>query len=174
MKSFANFLFLLFVLTLIKGCGPSNTVKVDSFTPTGKVEKLTNFVIEFSEDLASPDVQGKWLDEEFITFSPAIPGKFKWTSDNTLVFSPDAPLEAIQDYTATINKQVLFNTSFSPDFDTYEFHTPYFDVTKADFFWTNIPHQSYTLSVQANLHFNYPVEPQSLKDYLEIKRDGAE
>ncbi|RKY95155.1 MAG: hypothetical protein DRQ01_00525 [Ignavibacteriae bacterium] len=174
MKSFANILFLLLVLTLIKGCGPSNTVKVDSFTPTGKVEKLTNFVIEFSEDLAPQDLQDKWLDEEFITFSPAIPGKFKWTSDNTLVFSPDAPLEAIQNYAATINKQVLFNTSFSPDFDTYEFHTPYFDVTKADFFWTNIPHQSYKLSVQANLHFNYPVEPQSLKDYLEIKRDGAE
>ena len=71
MKSFANILLLIIFLTLIKGCGPSNTVKVDSFTPTGEVEKLTNFVVEFSEDLAPPDIQGKWLDEEFITFSPA-------------------------------------------------------------------------------------------------------
>jgi len=173
MKSFVNILLLIIVLTLIKGCGPSNTVKVDSFTPTGEIEKLTNFIVEFSEDLAPPDLQGKWLDEEFITFSPALSGKFKWTSDNTLVFSPDSPLDPIQDYTATINKQVLFNSNFSPDFDTYEFHTPYFDVIKADFFWTNIPHQSYKLSVQANLHFNYPVEPQSLKDFLEIKRAGT-
>ncbi len=172
MKSFSNILFLIIVFTLIKGCGPSNTVKVESFTPTGEVEKLTNFVVEFSEDLASPDIQGKWLDEEFITFSPAISGKFKWTSDNTLIFSPDTPLDPIQDYTATINKQVLFSTNFSTDFDTYEFHTPYFDVIKADFFWTNIPHQSYKLTVQANLHFNYPVEPQSIKDFLEIKRAG--
>ncbi|MBT8387173.1 MAG: hypothetical protein KJO12_07155 [Ignavibacteria bacterium] len=173
MKSLANILILIIVLTLIKGCGPSNTVKVDSFTPTGEVEKLTNFVVEFSEDLAPTDVQGKWLDEEFITFSPALSGKFKWTSDNTLLFSPDAPLDPIQDYTATINKQVLFNSNFSPDFDNYEFHTPYFDVIKSDFFWTNIPHQSYKLSVQANMHFNYPVEPQSLKDFLEIKKAGT-
>jgi len=173
MKSFANVLSLLICLVFINGCGPSNTVNVDSFSPSGEVEKLTNFVVEFSEDLAPPDLQGKWLDEEFITFSPAISGKFKWTSDNTLVFSPDAPLDPIQDYTATINKQVLFNTTFSPDFDTYEFHTPYFDVIKADFFWTNIPHQSYKLSIQANLHFNYPVDPKSLIDFLEIKRAGT-
>ena len=174
MKSFSIVFFLLVVLTLIKGCGPGNTVFVDSFTPTGEVEKLTNFVVEFSEDIAPSDLQGKWLDEEFITFTPSIAGKFKWTSDNTLVFSPDAPLEPIQSYSATINESVLFNTDFSPDFETYNFHTPYFDVVKADFFWTNIPHQSYKLSVQANIHFNYPVEPQSLNEFLEVKRAGAE
>ena len=53
------------------------------------------------------------------------------------------------------------------------FHTPYFDVTKVDFFWTNIPYQNYKLSVQANIYFNYPVDPKSLKEFLEVKRAGA-
>ncbi len=47
-----------------------------------------------------------------------------------LVFSPDAPLDPMQSYKAAINKNVLFKTTFSPDFDEYDFHTPYFDVTK--------------------------------------------
>ncbi len=66
------------------------------------------------------------------------------------------------------------NTILSPDFDDYEFHTPYFDVIRVDFFWTNIPHQSYKLSVQANLHFNYPVDPEIIKKFLEVNRAGSE
>ena len=172
MRYLLAFLFLSLILFI--SCGPSNTVKVDHFSPQGEVENLTNFVIEFSEDLAPADVQDKWLDDEFVSFSPKISGKFKWTSASTLVFSPDAPLEPIQDYSVTVNKNVLFNTNFTPDFEEYSFHTPYFDVTKVDFFWTNIPYQSYKLSVQANIHFNYPVDPNSLKDFLEVKRSGAE
>jgi len=174
MKKFYK-LFLIFLLVkLIVSCGPGNTVKVNSFSPTGEVEKLTNIVIEFSEDLAPPDVLDKWLDEQFIKFEPAISGKFKWTNASTLVFSPDAPLEPIQSYSATINQLVLFDKKFSPDFEEYNFHTPYFDVIKVDFFWTNIPHQSYKLSVQANIRFNYPVDPSVIKEYLVVMNSGTE
>lgn len=173
MRSLLINLSIIFSVIFLVSCGPSNTVKVESFTPTGEVQNLTNFTIEFSEDLAPPDVQDKWMDEEFVTFTPAIQGKFKWTSPSTLTFSPDVPLDPMQVYKATINKNVLFNTTFSPDFDEYTFNTPYFDVTKVDFFWTNIPYQNYKLSVQANIYFNYPVDPKSLKDFLEVKRAGA-
>lgn len=173
MQTFLKFLSLIPIVFYLFSCAPGNEVEIENFSPTGEVEKLTNFVVEFSEDLAPPDVQGKWLDEEFITFSPVIQGKFKWTSDNTLVFSPDAPLKPIQSYSATINNSVLFNTDFSPDFEAYTFHTPYFDVVKIDFFWTNIPHQNYKLSVQANIHFNYAVDPSALREFLEVKRAGA-
>lgn len=173
MRSLLINLFIIFSILLLISCGPSNTVEVESFTPTGEVQNLTNFTIDFSEDLAPADVQDKWLDEEFVTFTPAIQGKFKWTSPSTLVFSPDAPLDPMQAYEATINKSVLFNTTFSPDFEDYGFHTPYFDVIKVDFFWTNIPYQNYKLSVQANIYFNYPVDPKSLKEFLEVKRAGA-
>lgn len=167
-------IFISSFIFLLISCGPSNTVEVESFTPTGEVEKVSNFTIEFSEDLAPADVQDKWMDEEFVSFSPEIPGKFKWISPNTLIFSPDASLEPMQSYSAIINKNVLFKTTFSPDFEEYTFHTPFFDVTKVDFFWTNIPYQNYKLSVQANIYFNYPVDPKSLKNFLEIKRAGAD
>src|SRR3990167_7667200 len=103
MRSLLINLSIFFLILFLISCGPSNTVKVESFIPAGEVQNLTNFTIEFSEDLAPADVQ------------------------------------------------------------EYDFHTPYFDVTKVDFFWTNIPYQNYKLSVQANIYFNYAVDPKSLK-----------
>lgn len=172
MNSLIKISVLLFLYYLLVSCSAGDTVKVENFSPTGEVERLTNIVVEFSEDLAPADMQDKWLDEEFIEFEPKIAGKFKWADARTLVFSPEAQLEPIQEYSAKITNKVLFNSPFSADFEFYKFHTPDFDVIKVDFFWTNIPHENYQLSVKANVHFNYPVDPESLKEYLEVKKEG--
>lgn len=171
MRTFLLMSSVILSIFIIISCSSGNNVKIDSFSPSGEVQNLSNIVIEFSKDLAPVDMQEKWLNEEFVTFTPAIKGKFKWTSANTLVFSPDVPLEPIQKYSARINKNVLFNTGYSTDFEEYSFHTPYFDVSKVDFFWTNIPYQNFKLSVQANIHFNYPVDPKKLSSFLEVNRD---
>ena len=163
---------VIFIIFYLIGCGPSNTVEITKFAPQGKVERLTTFTIEFSEDLAPADIQNKWLTDEFVTFEPKIEGKFKWVDAKTLLFSPDYPLEPIQSYTAKVTDKVLFNSKYSPDFSTYKFQTPDFDVTKADFFWTQIPNQSYKISVQSNLYFNYAVDPGLIRDYLEVYNDN--
>lgn len=154
------------------GCGPGNAVSIKSFEPSGEVNNLQTFVIEFSEDLAPPEKQNTWLDDEFVTFEPAIEGKFKWTSGNTLLFSPDQPLQPIQEYQAKVSDLVLFNSGFAPEFENYSFHTPYFDATEVDFFWTNVPNEYYTVSVQANIKFNYAVNPDIIEKYLEITKQG--
>ena len=163
---------VFFIFFYIIGCGPSNTVEVTNFTPQGNVERLTTFTIEFSKDIAPADIQNKWVTDEYVTFEPKIEGKFKWTNSKTLIFSPDYPLEPIQSYTAKVTDKVLFDTKYSSNFGTYKFQTPDFDVTKADFFWTQIPNQSYKISVQSNLYFNYAVDPGEIRDYLEVFKDN--
>lgn len=157
---------------LLFACSSSNVVEIVSVTPQGEVPLLATIEIEFSQDLAPPDKQNVWLEEEYVEFSPSITGKFKWISARRLVFSPDAPLEAIQEYEAEVTDLVLFQTGLRPDFDDFSFHTPDFDAVKADVFWTHIPHQYYTVTVQANLHFNYPVQPEQLGEHLVVTRDG--
>ena len=56
MQSILKYLSLPIIIFSFISCEPGNTVKIDYFTPTGEVEKLTNFVVEFSEDLAPADV----------------------------------------------------------------------------------------------------------------------
>ncbi|MHC1738908.1 MAG: alpha-2-macroglobulin [Ignavibacteriaceae bacterium] len=167
-----NGLILLIFITVFLGCGPSNSVKVVEFSPEGEVPSLITFTVDFSENLAPADIQDKWLTDEFIYFTPAIKGKFKWVSPSRLLFSPDSPLEPMQSYSAEITKKVLFNTTFDPDFDDFEFNTADLNLDKVDVFWTNIPKQYYKLSVQGNLTFNYPVSPPQLKKYLEVRQNG--
>ncbi len=164
-------LSIIFILLYLVGCGPGNTVEISNFSPQGKVERLTTFSIEFSKDLAPADIQNKWLTEEYVVFEPKIAGKFKWTDSKTLLFSPDYPLEPIQTYTARVTDKVLFNTKYTADFETYKFQTPDFDVTKSDFFWTQIPNESYKISVQSNIYFNYAVDPGKIRDFLEVYKN---
>jgi len=167
-----NGLVILLLATLFWGCGPSNSVEVVEFSPEGEVPSLITFTVDFSENLAPANIQDKWLADEFITFTPAIKGKFKWVSPSRLLFSPDSPLEPMQTYSAEITKKVLFSTTFDPDFEEYEFSTADLKLDKVEVFWTNVPKQYYRLSVQGNLIFNYPVSPPLLKKYLEVKQNG--
>ncbi|MGA2297832.1 MAG: MG2 domain-containing protein, partial [FCB group bacterium] len=170
MKVYLRILLAITFIFLMLSCG--NSVKVVKFSPEGQVNTLTTFTIEFSKELAPADMQDKWLTDEFISFEPKIQGKFKWVSGNTLIFSPDVKLEPIQEYQAEITKKVLFNTPFSLDTKTIKFHTPDFNISKVDLFWTQIPNQYYKMSVQANLQFNYPVVPEQLRQFIEVQRDG--
>ena len=164
--------FAIVATVFLAACSSSNSVEIVSFSPEGDVPLLSTIEIEFSRDLAPPDKQNVWLPDAFVAFSPALQGRFKWTSARRLIFSPDTPLEAMQEYEAEILDKVLFDTGFDPDFDDITFSTPDFDAVKAEVFWTHIPHQYYTVTVQANLHFNYPVDPAQLRDFLDVQRNG--
>ncbi len=166
------YFFSLLIIALISGCGIGNDVTVLNFSPTGKVNSLTTFRIEFSKNLAPDSLLNEWVRKEYIEFTPKIEGQYKWVTPSTLVFSPDFPLDPIQQYKARITQLVLSGTQYSANFDDFEFFTPGFDVVSVDIFWTNIPNQYYKLTTQANIKFNYAVNPSQLKQFLEVTRNG--
>lgn len=150
-----------------------NYVTVSAFSPDSEeVKQQTTFVIEFSQDLAPAKEQNRWLTDELISFSPAIKGRYKWIAANTLLFAPDFPLEPMTEYQAEITDQVLYDTEFASDFDEIEFHTPHLKAESVDLHWSPVPNQYYKATVTAKLSFNYPIDPQELKKYLEVKNDG--
>jgi len=172
MKTKESFVLYLMIIIIVSACGLSSDVTITNFSPTGKVSQLTTFTIEFSDNIAPIEKQNQWLTDEFVEFEPKIPGKFKWISGNVLIFSPDAALQPIQEYTARITKKVLFNAKLTYDFDEYEFFTPVFDAEKVEFFWSHVPNEKFKVSVKANLYFNYAVNPNMLKEYLTIESEG--
>ncbi len=171
MSSVRSRFLALLTMTLL-ACSSSNTVEIVSVSPEGEIPLLATLEIEFSKDLAPPEKQNIWLADAFVEFTPAIQGKFKWVSSRRLLFSPDYPLEPIQSYEADVTEKVLFGQKLDTDFETISFHTPDFDVVSTDVFWNFVPHQYYTVTVQANIHFNYPVQPAKLREFLEVTRDG--
>jgi hypothetical protein len=149
-----------------------NAVKVSKFEPGDEVPVKSSIILKFNKPLCPPEKQDKWLDDEFVKFKPGIHGKFKWVSPDELLFSPDGPLQPSQDYEAEVTDKVLFGEKMSTSFDDINFHTPFFKVQKVDFYWTQIPKSNYKVSVQANINFDYPVQPSELAKYIEVKKDG--
>ena len=101
-------LIIILTFTLFLTSCNRNSVSLESFSPSGEVPQQTSFTFNFSKELAPPDKLDQWLNEEFIKFEPAISGRFKWTSPNTLLFSPEGSLLPEQDYKATVTDKVLF------------------------------------------------------------------
>jgi uncharacterized protein YfaS (alpha-2-macroglobulin family) len=163
-------LLSLFSITACSG----NRIKVLNFSPTGEVQEFTTFQVDLSDDLAPAEKQNEWLDEAFLEFSPPVKGKTKWLSGSTFIFSPETPLAAGADYTAKITDAVRFGKEGKKvKQEEFSVHTPYFDAAEVDFYWTQIPHSNFKVTVQANLVFNYVVDPATLRDYLQVDKAGV-
>lgn len=173
MKTKSSIFLVVLLILAAFGCSSTDVVEVTNFSPEGKVDNLTTFTIEFNKNLAPADVRYKWLTENFVEFEPKIEGKFKWIDGRTLIFSPDVPFQPIQEYKAKVTNKVLFDSQYSSEFEEYDFHTPYFEATKAEFFWKQISGEGYEPTVNANLYFNYPVQPDQLSQYLEITENDS-
>ncbi len=175
MKSVALVLLKIsLVIMLLFSCSNKKSVEVVSFSPVGETKPLTYIKVEFSEALAPLDKIDEWITDELIVFEPKIVGKFKWLDSKNLIFSPDYPLSPMENYKATVSKKIKQYTNFTSDFETYEFHTQYFDVLKAEYFWSQLEDEEYRISVKANLFFNYPVLPDMLQQKLKVSINGKE
>ncbi len=163
---------LLFTTIFLSSCSNKKSVEIVSFSPIGQTKALTYIQVEFSEALAPLDKIDEWITDELIIFEPKIVGKYKWIDTKNLIFSPDYPLSPMQDYKATVSQKIKQHTNFTSDFETYEFHTEYFDVLKAEYFWTQLEDEDYRISVKANLFFNYPVLPDMLEQGLKVTING--
>lgn len=172
MKKILFPLFLSFVAFYFVSCS-GDRVSISSFSPEGEVEELTTFQIEFDQDLAPLDSLDEWSAIQYVEFEPSVQGKFKWLTGNTLLFSPEQPLKPGQDYTARVTDKVLFDSQLKSSFEAFSFHTPYFDATDVEFFWTQIPRSEFKVTVQANIQFNYAVDPALISDYIEVSKGGA-
>lgn len=169
---------LLFITLMLAWASCSNNVlRVTKFTPSGEVDNKQSFVFTFNKDIAPKNRLDQWVKGDYVQFEPQIQGRYKWIAPNTLIFSPSYGLQAGQDYKASFNKETLLAEApagMSARFNTLSFKTPDFTVQKADIFWTPLEKSDYKLTVQANLHFNYKVEPQELKNHLKVYRDKQE
>ena len=84
-------LLLALVLLLIISCN-RNTVLIESTNAKGEVGRLTNFTFRFSAAMVPDSLLNEWDSIQYISFDPAIKGRFRWEQTDELVFSPAEPL----------------------------------------------------------------------------------
>lgn len=165
----------LVVAIFLSSCS-TNKVSLDYTNAKGEVPQLTNLVFRFNKGLFPDSLLNNWDSSDYISFSPKIEGRFRWSSPDELVFSPAQPLHPATTYTASIKDEVL---RFS-DFDKVEtgedvkFFTSPLQLDNAQVTWVLQEEGSRTAVPQLQLQFNYPVKSEALKDKLKLQVDGAE
>ncbi len=163
----------LFFLSFLSACN-RKSVSLDYTNARDEVPTLGNLVFRFDQALVKDSLLDQWDSTQYVTFEPKIPGRFRWEHPDELVFSPSQPLSPATTFHATLRSDILQYSSFGriKSGDELIFHTPDLQLENNSVSWV-LPDQNSTTAVpQMELQFNYPVNPNSLKDKLSIQLDG--
>ena len=151
-----------------------NAVTLSFTNAKGEVPALGNLVFRFSHSLAKDSMLNAWDSTDYISFEPAIRGKFRWQSPDELVFSPAEALRPSTTYKAKLKSSLLKFSSYDAvkGSDKISFHTALLTLSNAQVIW--IGETNTTAIPQLDLVFNYPVNPADLKDKLRLEVEGKE
>ena len=151
-----------------------NYVALEYTNAKGEVPQLENLVFRFNKPLIPDSLVNMWDSTDYISFTPSIPGKFRWNTAEELVFSPAQPLLPATTYSAHIGNQVLHFSKYNDvkEADKLEFHTAPLQLTDAQAIWMTPDDNTKTPVAQLNIAFNYPVKVEDLKEKLAIDVEG--
>jgi uncharacterized protein YfaS (alpha-2-macroglobulin family) len=166
-----SILAILVSAIFLIGCS-TNTVSLDYTNAKEEVPQLGNLNFRFSKALVSDSLLNQWDSSDYITFEPAIAGRFRWERTNELVFSPAKPLSPATSYKVNFNKVILKNSEFDNLEQTKDlvFKTADLNLDNTNVLWT-LASGANTAVPQVDLYFNYPVTPDELKDKLKVVVD---
>jgi alpha-2-macroglobulin len=165
----------LVVVIFLSACS-RNTVNLDFTNAKGEVQQLGNLVFRFDKALVNDSLLNQWDSTEYVSFTPAIQGRFRWESPDQLVFSPAQPLAPATTYKAKVSTEVLQYSKFNRvgKSDDISFHTPDLRLENSNITWIAPDNRSTSASPQIDIYFNYPVNPATLKDKLQLQAGGKD
>lgn len=169
MKLLKPFAVLAIVAILFNSCTNQNKVAVVNKNFDKEIELKQNLTITFDKDLADDSLINRWDSTSYITFTPAVKGLFKWNTKRELMFSPENSFAASTDYQAVITSKIIRNkpTLTVDGLQQYSFHTPYLQLKDFLAHWI-VTSSNNSISLLANLSFNYPTNPSVLQSLTKI------
>lgn len=185
---FYAIIFLALAGVFFQACSGGNDLAITSKNFESQIDLQQNLVMEFSSPLVPDSLLNAWDSTQYMKFTPAVQGSFKWTSPTTLVFSPASGFRASTDYTAELTESLLQNAGKReqkrvslPSERNLRFHTPYLGLQNVDAVWVRAGGEQVSagasigapaVELRLDLAFNYNVAPQSLSEHLQVAIDG--
>jgi len=162
-----------FVSVFGPACNRS-TVSLEYTNARDEVPSLGNLIFRFDHALIKDSLLDQWDSTKYVSFEPKIPGRFRWEHPDELVFSPSQPLPPATTFKATLHNDILQYSSYGriKKGEDLVFHTPELRLDNTNVTWVLQEENSSTAIPQVDLQFNYPVNPNSLKEKLKIEIAG--
>lgn len=174
MRIISRIALLAVAMLWLASCN-KNKVNLIETNAKEEVPSLGNLTFTFDKNLVADSLLNQWDTTQFIEFSPAIRGRFRWENANELIFSPEMDLPPATTFTAQVTDHVLkYSKKYSlGQVDIKPFHTAYLQLLNGNAMWNIHDNNTGTAFPQIDLFFNYPVNPNQLKDLLQVELDGA-
>ncbi|AWM34794.1 alpha-2-macroglobulin [Hymenobacter nivis] len=141
-------------------------------TDGDEVDPHSNVVFTFDEKVVDEAQQNRWDTTQYVKFTPAVRGKFKWTGDRELTFSPLEPFRPSTVFSADLRPGALPSGKQKLAINRSRFHTPYLRMGDPQVFFGRSAKATGTAELRANLVFNYPVRPADVRSRLKVSQDG--
>jgi uncharacterized repeat protein (TIGR01451 family) len=165
------FFTLLVTILLLSSCSRRNEVHLVSKNFESEVDQQQNLIFTFDKDLVGDSLTGQWDSIRYITFTPAVEGKFKWNSSRELLFSPLMGFKPSTDYTAEISRNITSRSTVPYTFSgkrTIPFHTQYLSMVSSKGFWTVSKSDPDAAALMVSVTFNYKVDPGTVEDHTNL------
>ncbi len=159
--------------TFLLSCN-RNLVNLDYTNAKDEVAPLTNLIFRFDKTLIADSLINHWDSARYVSFEPAIAGKFRWEHGDELVFSPSTPLLPATSYRATLNNDILLYSKYDHfgNAKDIQFHTAELKLENSNSSWVLQDESSKKYVPQLELFFNYAVDPSQLKEKLKLTLDN--
>ncbi|MET4076025.1 MG2 domain-containing protein [Hymenobacter sp. UYCo722] len=170
-----RFLPLLLVLLAASSCAKKTAQEQAAETAQtdgDEIDPYANLVFTFDEKVVDEGKLNQWDTTRFVTFLPNIRGKFKWTGDRELTFSPLEPFRPSTVFSAALRPSTLPSDKQQLVLNRPKFHTPYLNMAAPQVFYGSSKRAAGTAELRANLVFNYPVRPSDVKSRLKVTQGG--
>ena len=141
-------------------------------TDGDEIDPHSNMVFTFDEKVVGEAQQNRWDTTQYVQFTPAVRGKFKWTGDRELTFSPLDAFRPSTVFSAALRPGALPSGKQQLSINRSRFHTPYLRMGDPQVFYGRSARAAGTAEIRANLLFNYPVRPADLRPRLKVSQDG--
>ncbi|MBH8557506.1 alpha-2-macroglobulin family protein [Hymenobacter negativus] len=173
----ARYRFLPLLLMLLAAASCSKKTAQEQAAETAQtdgdeIDPYSNLVFTFDEKVVDEARQNRWDTTRYVTFSPNIRGKFKWTGDRELTFSPLEPFRPSTVFSASLRPETLPSDKQKLALNRPKFHTPYLNMAAPQVFYGSSKRAAGTAELRANLVFNYPVRPSDVKSRLKVTQNG--
>lgn len=170
-----RFLPALAFLGLLSCNNLHNRIALISTEFADEIRPMQNLEFTFNHNLVADSMFGHWIDDDLISFDPPVPGKFRFTSSDKLVFSPASAFPESTVFTAKISEDLYKYTDLKLPLDngTLTFHTPLLDLKSVNLYWTRDETDNSVL-LNADLHFSASVDPALLRDKLTVNEGNRQ
>lgn len=153
------------------GCGSDGSVKMIETNFEEGVNLEQNLMFVFDKPLVGDTIFNFWDTTRYVTFEPAIDGRFKWSSESVLIFSPSSAYRPATKYTISLSKLLTdpAGLRLSGDKST-SFTTPTLELETVNAYWKET--KSGNTYAHLDLNFNVGVDGKIIAEKVNVSKAG--